>query len=436
MTAGRLSRRQMLGGLGALAATPLLASLRAPLARGAEGILPRLLIVHLPNGMLMSEWTPTGPTLRDGLTRALQPLAPFVDDMLLLKGLRQPDLSMVFSNFHADLAPALLSGEDLAAGIVRGPQQGATLDQVVGASWGEEPLVLCAEGPFPCIPSLAQNGDECEMMGHISWRGVGTPVVPESDPIALRERLYGIPAMPPTAIRSQWVARHRAATDAAVARSAAVLSRLPASDRPRIEAWLDALYTSSQTLENPPLVCEGTELPPSSDLTESGRLLDELGQVATLALAAGIRRTVTLSLGRELSRRTLTANGVDIGHHTVSHYTVREDFPDKLKLVIDWEMQKVATLLANLSSLPACNGGRLLDQTIVLVAGAMSDPQAHDPNNLPVLLLGGRALGLETGGRILDFQGEIMPRLYLTLLERLSLPTAQFGAEATSSLTL
>lgn len=72
----------------------------------------------------------------------------------------------------------------------------------------------------------------------------------------------------------------------------------------------------------------------------------------------------------------------------------------------------------------------------MLVAGAMSDPQAHDPNNLPVLLLGGRALGLETGGRILDFQGEIMPRLYLTLLERLSLPTAQFGAEATSSLTL
>ncbi len=90
ITKKALPRRTFLRGIGAAMALPLLDSMVPALAAApatAAQSPTRICFVYIPNGVIMDEWTPA--TLGSGyeLTKILEPLAPFRDDMLVLSGL-------------------------------------------------------------------------------------------------------------------------------------------------------------------------------------------------------------------------------------------------------------------------------------------------------------------------------------------------------------
>ena len=70
----------------------------------------------------------------------------------------------------------------------------------------------------------------------------------------------------------------------------------------------------------------------------------------------------------------------------------------------------------------------LLDNVITLYGSAISEGNNHDIRNLPILLAGGGA-GLVKGGRHVMYPEETqrLTNLQLTLLNKLGIPTEEFG---------
>src|SRR5437879_5763385 len=92
---GRISRRTVLRGLGTVVALPWLeAMLPRPLAaavavagQGASQTPRRMAFFYVPNGAIMSDWTPATEGTGFALPPILEPLASLRDDMLVLSDL-------------------------------------------------------------------------------------------------------------------------------------------------------------------------------------------------------------------------------------------------------------------------------------------------------------------------------------------------------------
>jgi hypothetical protein len=71
--------------------------------------------------------------------------------------------------------------------------------------------------------------------------------------------------------------------------------------------------------------------------------------------------------------------------------------------------------------------GSLLDHSIIVYGGAISDGNLHLHDNLPILLAGG-ASGRLKGGRHIAYPAEThLTNLYLTLLDKLDIPLEKLG---------
>ena len=71
--------------------------------------------------------------------------------------------------------------------------------------------------------------------------------------------------------------------------------------------------------------------------------------------------------------------------------------------------------------------GSLLDHTMLLYGGGISDGNAHLHDNLPVVLLGGGSDRIK-GGRHLRYpKGTPMANLFVAMLDRLGMPQESFG---------
>jgi hypothetical protein len=68
----------------------------------------------------------------------------------------------------------------------------------------------------------------------------------------------------------------------------------------------------------------------------------------------------------------------------------------------------------------------LLDHTLILYGGGMSDSNAHSHNSLPLLLVAGNASGVQAG-RHLKYGGAPSPNLLLAILEKLGMPLDRIG---------
>jgi hypothetical protein len=71
--------------------------------------------------------------------------------------------------------------------------------------------------------------------------------------------------------------------------------------------------------------------------------------------------------------------------------------------------------------------GSLLDHSIVIYGGGMSDRNARDPKNLPILVLGGRC-GQLKGGRHIHYPKDTpLANLHIALLDKLGVRVDRIG---------
>ena len=131
-------------------------------------------------------------------------------------------------------------------------------------------------------------------------------------------------------------------------------------------------------------------------------------------------------MAKELSGRAYTQVGVPDSHHSLSHHQNDPVKLNKIGKINAFHMQQFAYFVDRMRGIEDGDGS-LLDHSMLVYGAAISDGNAHLYDDLPIALLGGSAFGLK-GGRHLRFPSDTpLSNLFLTLLDKLGVPTEQLG---------
>ena len=113
------------------------------------------------------------------------------------------------------------------------------------------------------------------------------------------------------------------------------------------------------------------------------------------------------------------------GHHSLSHHQHNEDKLEQIGKISQFYVDQFSYFIQKLAETPDGNGS-LLDNSMIVFGGGISDPNRHSHSNLPVVLAG-RGGGLLTPGKRQIFDDEPMCNLYVSLLNGIGVDTKRFG---------
>ncbi len=432
-----LSRRTALRGLGAAIALPWLEAMSPkPLKASSQGSKAptRLAFVYVPNGVHMPDWTPsaTGPGF--DLPPTLEPLRAVRDDLLVLGGLALDparahgdgggDHARAMATFLTGTHPRKTGGADLRAGI--------SVDQLAAREIGQgtrfASLEIGCEGGRDS--GQCDHGYSCAYQVNLSWRGEATPAAKEVDPRFVFDRLFGgkvASESNPSASRRQ--RRDRTLLDFVADDARRLRDRLGQADRRKLDEYLTGVREIERRIDAArPLVEVGQAsvarpvgIP--SDYREHLRLMSDL---LVLAFRADLTRVATFVFANDGSNRSYGAIGVPEGHHDLSHHGQDARKLEKVRAINRFHVEQYAYLVERLKA--AREGdGTLLDHCMVVYGSGISDGNAHNHEDLPILLAG-KGNGTLKPGRHVRFPSETpLTNLHLSLLDRMGVEVEAFG---------
>jgi hypothetical protein len=432
-----MPRRTFLRGLGATIALPLLDSMvpaLTALSRTAAAPVRRLGIFYVPNGMAMKYWMPTGEGSAFELPRTLQSLVPYKDQMVVLSGLAsrcafpQPGEG---GGDHARSAATFLTGVHIKRTSAADVQSGVSIDQIAAQHFGQETQLASLELALESVELLgACDGTyACAYSNTIAWRTPTTPLPMENDPRALFERLFGAAASTDPASRLARLRRDRSILDSVTDKISRLQLRLAPGDRTKLTEYLEAVRDVERRIQKAEeqshrdvlVVDQPAGIP--SDFSEHATLMMDL---LALAYQADLTRVSTFMIGREVSSRAYPEIGLPESHHPASHHENDPRKLDRLGQINAYHMKQFAHFVEKLSTTPEGDGS-LLDRSLLVYGAGISDSNTHFHDNLPIVLMGGAAGGLK-GGRHIRYANETpLTNLWLTVLDKMGVPSGQIG---------
>jgi hypothetical protein len=145
-----------------------------------------------------------------------------------------------------------------------------------------------------------------------------------------------------------------------------------------------------------------------------------------LAFQTDATRIATFPLAHDGSNRPYPFIGVAEGHHDLSHHEGKAEKKEKIAKINRFHMTQFAYFLKRLKEIKEGEGS-LLDNCMLVYGSGIADGNSHNHDNLPVILAGGGG-GTLHPGRHVKFQGRVpMTNLYLSMLERMGVPTDRLG---------
>jgi len=442
-----ISRRTLLRGAGTALALPWMEAMAHALpGTPAEGPV-RMAFLFVPNGINMAHWTPGTEGAFGTLPSVLEPLEGLKGHFNVLTGLSQygAEAQKDGAGDHARSAAAWLTGchprktdgADIRAGI--------SADQLAAAKRGHQTL-------FPSLElgcergSMAGNCDSgysCAYSHTISWRSDTTPVAKEDNPRLVFERLFRVVDVNESAAARAKRQRYNQSVLDFVKEDAATLQKkLGAHDKQK----LDEYFTSIREIEQRVAFLEkaGKAVGATPDafqqrLPGAGQPLDYaehvklLGDMMILAFQADITRISTFMLADEGSGRAYRNIGINEGHHDLSHHGRDAEKLEKLRKINRFHIEQLAYMLQKMQSIK--EGGRtLLDNTMLVYGGGISDGDRHNHNDLPILLAGRGGGAIKTGRHVRYADHTPMSNLLITMLDRFGVPGETLG-DSTGKLT-
>ena len=449
-----LPRRTFLRGMGVTLALPLLDAMvpaASALAKTAAAPVRRLGFVFVPNGCVMPSWQPNyadgvseGPMGTSALTelpRTLTPLEPFKDQIVLPIGLSQKQAEALGdgNGEHSRSGTVWLSGihpkETEGADVRNGTTADQIAAQYIGGDTPLQSLELAMEQTY--LIGNCDNGYSCVYTNSISWRSPTTPNPHETNPRIIFQRMFGDGGSPEQ--RLAQLHEDRSILDWVTADISALQNKLGTADRNSVSEYLESVREIErriQVTERGQLSGESTlELPDRpvgvpEDYDEHAKLMFDL---LAVAFKADVTRVFVFTLGKEQTNRAYPELGVNAAHHAVSHHQHSPVKYEQGTKVNQYHVGLTAHFLNQLKSMPD-GDGNLLDRSLILHGGGISDANEHSHINLPLVMVGGA--GGVKGGRILRHTHDTpMNNLLMAMLERVGVNTDQFG-DATGSLPL
>jgi hypothetical protein len=437
----RLSRRKLLGGLGALTVALTTPVWRAATSFGQDANTrpPRRFIgIFSANGTIASAFFPGGPDLTLG--PILAPLAAHRDRLIVLEGVHmnstiEDELGVPSANKpggpHMKGPGAMLTGGSLLAGSFTGAGGPAgwadriSVDQRIAERLGGASAFRSLE--------VGVRIEGQEPLRVISYRGANQPNEALVDPWDVYQRIFA-DAQLSAAELARVLAERRSVLDFLKADLARLESRVTSEDRARLDAHLGAVRSIEQRLAHGPLACTPLTLPERVDprAMESFPLVGKLQtDLMLLAHACDLTRVSTFMWANADSWQYYPWIGVNEEHHALSHAADDDAVArDKLIRINVWHAEQVAYLLDQLAAATESDGTSQLDNSLVLWGNELGVGNTHTYRNIPWLLAGG-AGGLRTGRFLKYPEGQPHNNLLLSVLHAMGLEDeTSFGIPA------
>jgi len=248
----------------------------------------------------------------------------------------------------------------------------------------------------------------------ISYNGPDSLNPPIMDAQVLYDQLFGVESGDADLVR------RAALLDAVLEDANDLRGRLGTSDQARLDEHLEHLYEVQRRLDTQGAFCETPPRPePSGDFLTQTRTLAEL---LAVGLSCNQTRVFTFMLTSPASTHVFSDVGVREGHHKNCHDGAWED----VRKATVRQMQGLAALLDALQRHTDAAGHTLLDRALVYATSEYGEGWKHGVAELPVLMAGGAAGGLERRVHVRDAGGNLA-RAHLTALRALGLQTPEWG---------
>jgi len=442
ITRKSIPRRAFLRGAGAVLALPVLDAM-TPALSAEPGRPIRLSFIEVPNGIMMDKWTPATEGADFALTPILEPLADFRNRMLVLSGLDQRQAAALGAEIGGDHPRActawltgahakMTSGADLRAGI--------SVDQVAAREFGKYTQLASLEVGLdpPDIVGACESAYSCAYYNTISWRNETTPLPMENRPRAIFERLFGDRAS--SDARARLAARQelRSILDAVNEDVKRLRGKLAGPDRGKIDQYLDAVRDVERRIQLAETQ-DSRELPtmtgPAGAPSKFSDFYKLMTDLMVLAWQTDMTRVCAFQIGHEMGGRAYPEVGFGDAHHSVTHHQGDAEKIAKVIQINIFQAKLLAYYLDKLRSTPDGDGS-LLDHAMILYGSAISDGNLHLYTDLPTLLFAGGASGIRGGRHIRYPHGTPMNNLFLTMLDKASVPAVEKLGDSTGRLDL
>lgn len=416
----RLSRRAVLRGAGAALSLPLLEAMVPPAA--AQSNLqprdsltadpqPRVIFCYVPNGVNIAQWVPASAGAGYALSPSLAAMQRHRDDFTVVSGLGHHNARGGHSG-----ADTWLTGADLERVPGRDYTNSVSLDQLIAAALGSSTRI-------PSLELSDQSGTGNATHSHtLAFDRNGTPLPAENSARRLFERLFVPDGSASRAATLQRYASKRSVLDAVLAEAATLEARLGTADRERLDEYLSSVRETERRVEQlerwidvpkPDVSWADLALEAKSqDAHDRPAWIDVMLDLSYLAFTSDTTRVITF----EWSREAGGYGGEGEDHHALSHHGGDAGMLESLARIDRFHVERLARFLDLLGQTRE-GERRMLDRTVIMFGSGMNSGRAgdHSPDNLPLLLAGGGALGLSHGSH-LAFDPDDHPPLSNVLL--------------------
>ncbi len=425
----------MLRGVGAALSLPFLDAMTPAFAASSVpgGSPVRAAWFYVPNGIDMRHWTPGDEGPLGELPSILAPLDPVRKDLLVLSNLTanwgRPLL--VGAGDHGRALAAYMTGMQVYRTAGADLRVGVSADQVIANVIGKQTRLPSLEIGLEETRQAGNcdNGYSCAYAYNMAWRTESQPLPPISDPRQLFERLFGTDIAEPPAFHARRLAMRESILDQVMGDTKKVESTVGPSDRRKIDEYLTSVREIEQQVqraEKDGLVIDpGMEKPYGvpPEFPDYFRLMTD---ILIAAFRTDSTRIATLMIGREGSTRAYPEIGISDGHHPLTHHMGNMQMLDKVAQINALHLKLFAEFLTRLKGIKE-GDSNLLDNSMIVYGGGISDGNVHTHDQLPTILAG-RGGSFLTPGRHIVYQRETpVCNLFASMAENMGVRPEHLG---------
>ena len=448
-----MPRRSFLRGAGATLALPFLDAMRPLMAAGSSASLPvRIALLYMPNGVRADRWTPEGKGRGFKLSPILSPLEKHKQELLILTGL-QNKASFSGDGHYVKTGGWLTgttitktTGSDIAAG-------GISMDQIAAQHLGKNTKLPSLElGTEPVATGIDTNVNYTRLYAsHISWKTSTVPLPCEINPRVAFDRLFRGRSKG----GEKQAADDKSVLDLVSTDAKRLQSKLGQADKNKLEQYLESIREVERRIEaEAATLGAGENMPP-----ELLKKLDELDKriskgmgkatreeelnsrprfdhgehcrimmdLMVLAFWSDSTRVSSFMFGNDVTGRNFSfLEGVNGGHHDLSHHSNDPKKLDQYELINRWHVEQYGYMLDRMKEIKE-GEGNLLDRSMVAFGSPIRDGNAHDPKNVPIVIAGGSKAGLNNGSHEVYDEGTPLCSLWLGMLDKAGVKTKELG---------
>jgi Protein of unknown function (DUF1552) len=412
----------------------------------------RMGVLYMANGVNPAAWTPEGDEHHFKLGSTMSPLESLKEQILILGNLR--NLKSKGGDGHYVKTSGFLTSEEIVKTTGADlNSRGISMDQLAAAKVGATMKLASMElGTEPITTGIDTNVNYTRLYGsHIAWKTPTSPIPCEINPRAAFNRMF----RSRSAAQQQNATQEKSVLDLVLNEAKSLRGKVGAADQRKLDEYLEGIRHLEQRIDRDaaslqagenidPKIFEyikGVEgridkamgpkaqvndlgSMPRMDPTEHVRIMLDL---MVLGFWSNTTRVTTFMFANAVSGRNFSfLDGVKGGHHEISHHKNDAEQLRQYARINQWHIEQYAYLLNKMNNIKEGNG-TMLDNSMILFGAGMRDGNAHEPNNLPLVLAGKAGGTIKTGRYLHQKDPTPLANLYVGMLDRMGVDAKKFA---------